>query len=299
MTCNETLKTIEDYHYGELDDLAAARVASHLRGCKECPAALDALEDEAALYRAYAQSVDQSLEVTSEMWEAVRLRVADSEAARTTSKTPASGLWRSLAVMFAALTPRSAAMRQVAYSAILVVVSVTATLIAVGVFRQQPPSVAEKSDRNPPPRAVQSAKETAGAPAKEDGATANVKPPLPPAPKTIKEGSKYAVVRNVAPPGTNDLTPQQYDLFRAMQKIQRAERDYVDAIKVLSAAVNKRKSTLDPRLVAAFEKNLAIVDRAIAQTRKAYETHPGDPEIAQYMLLAYANKVDLMRELAY
>lgn len=299
MTCNEILhviEVIEDYHDGELDDLAAARVVSHLRGCKECSAALDALKDEAALYRAYRESVERSLDVTLAMWETVRRRIADSETESAMREPWTSRLRHSFAAMATAFMPRSPAMRQVAYSAILVVVSVTATLIAVGVFRQQTTNDSARHEHQlivrpeqEPPAAASSA-----------GVTAAIgEPPISPKPATNKKRSPFTDVSHAAAPRSEEMTPQQYDLFRAMQKIQRAERDYVDAIKVLSTAVNKRKSTLDPRLVAAFEKNLTIVDRTIAQTRKASRDHPGDPEIAQYMLLAYAKKVELLRELTY
>lgn len=299
MTCNETLKTIEDYHYGELDDLAAARVASHLRGCKECSAALDALEDEAALYRAYRESVERSVEVTPTMWETVRLRIANSEAESLMREPRTSRLRRSFVVMATALMPRSPAMRQVAYSAILVVVSVTATLIAVGVFRLQTTNVATNSAQNEHQPTVRPEQEPPAAASPAGDTTAIGEPPRSPKPATNTGRTPFMVVSRGAAPRSEEMTPQQYDLFRAMQKIQRAERDYVDAIKVLNAAVSKRKSTFDPRLLAAFEKNLTIVDGMIAQTRKAYGDHPGDPEIAQYMLLAYAKKVELLRELAY
>lgn len=297
MTCDQILDVIEDYYDGELDDLSAARVASHLHGCKECSAALSGLEDETAVYRAYAEDAERSLEVSPAMWEAVRRRIAELEPVIRERWT--SRFMQSLVVMVGAIAPRSPVMWQVAYSLVLVAVSVTGTLIAVGVFRQQPPKVAQMPEpaQKPSTPSEQNGTNSAVSPGKAD--QAKPQPPEVAAAEIQHERPTIKVVKDVAAPKETDLTPEQYNVFRAMQKIQRAEQDYIDAIKVLSAAVNKRKPALDPQLVATFDKNLAIVDRTIAQTRKAYEAHPGDPEIAQYMLLAYANKVDLLRELAY
>ena len=92
--------------------------------------------------------------------------------------------------------------------------------------------------------------------------------------------------------GTNDRT-----LAAALQSIQHAEQEYQEAIRVLSEIVEKRKSTLDPRLVAELEANLKAIDKSIADTRRAYHEHPADAELAHYMLAAYSKKVELLQEL--
>ena len=83
----------------------------------------------------------------------------------------------------------------------------------------------------------------------------------------------------------------------ALLAIQQAEQDYIQAINLLSSIVEKRKSSLDPRLAAALERNLRAIDQAIDSTRKAYRDRPQDPERALYMLRAYARKVELLQEL--
>jgi len=87
-------------------------------------------------------------------------------------------------------------------------------------------------------------------------------------------------------------------LESAMRSIRRAEQDYIEAIRLLSDIVDKRKPTLDPWLVAELEKNLKAIDESIAATRQAYLAHPSDPELALYMLAAYSKKVELLQELA-
>lgn len=66
---------------------------------------------------------------------------------------------------------------------------------------------------------------------------------------------------------------------------------------MLSRDVNRRRSRLDAETVARFEQTLAAVNRTIADTRRAARKHPGDPVATQYMLTAYARKVDVLREM--
>jgi hypothetical protein len=91
---------------------------------------------------------------------------------------------------------------------------------------------------------------------------------------------------------------QKRDLQSALASIERAEREYLDAIRTLSGLVDERKSFLDPILAAELDRNLKIMDRAITSAQKAYREHPADPELAQYMLRAYQKKVELLQDLA-
>ncbi len=90
---------------------------------------------------------------------------------------------------------------------------------------------------------------------------------------------------------------QRTTLEGALRSIERAEQEYTDAIRVLSEIVDRRKDTMDPRLVAELEANLKAIDESIAATRKAYHEHPTDAELAHYMLAAYSMKVELLQEI--
>jgi hypothetical protein len=84
----------------------------------------------------------------------------------------------------------------------------------------------------------------------------------------------------------------------AEQAIREAEQKYVAAIAILSRDVNKHRSELDPAVAAKFEATLASIDFTIKETRRAVHEHPGDPVAAQYMLAAYSEKLDVLREMA-
>jgi len=107
------------------------------------------------------------------------------------------------------------------------------------------------------------------------------------------DGARGAPAGILALGGTNERT-----LEAALQSIQHAEQEYLDAIRVLSDIVEQRKSTLDPRLVAELEASLKAIDKSIADTRRAYHEHPADAELAHFMLAAYSKKVELLQEIA-
>src|SRR6185369_12458855 len=119
---------LEDYHYGELDDVTAARLMAHLRGCDNCRTALHELERENQVYQAYADSIERDLDVTPAMWESVRARITDTVPNVSAQPGWLTRLGQSLSSVFAGTSP---AMRQVAFAAVRVVISVAGTLLVV------------------------------------------------------------------------------------------------------------------------------------------------------------------------
>ena len=66
---------------------------------------------------------------------------------------------------------------------------------------------------------------------------------------------------------------------------------------MLSRDAGKRRYTTDPHQLIQFDQALATVDRTIAGTRRAVREHPTGPVAVQYMLAAYAKKVDVLRQM--
>jgi hypothetical protein len=82
------------------------------------------------------------------------------------------------------------------------------------------------------------------------------------------------------------------------QLVREAEQKYLEAIAILSRDVDRRRSTIDPIVLARFDNALADIDRTIAETRQAVRQNPNDPAVIQYLLAAYSKKVDALREFA-
>lgn len=308
MKCDEVLALIEDYHYGELAPARATRVAAHLRDCHECALALAELETENRLYQAYAEMVERQFEVTPVLWEGVRERIAGLTPDGVAPLSWGDRLKRLLGALVATLVPASPVLRQTAFAVVLVAVSVTGTLIAVNFFQSEPPQIAGHATPKPAePVAPPSVPQPAHDAATKDAATPDVATPdksgeatrIEPRPERPERAPRQREVkpRQTLPP--SDLARQDAPLALARQKIQRAQSEYLAAIRILSAEVNKRKATFDPKLAAEFERNLKIIDENIAATRRAYQANPQNIEVAQYMLTAYAKKVELLQDMVY
>jgi hypothetical protein len=76
------------------------------------------------------------------------------------------------------------------------------------------------------------------------------------------------------------------------------ERSYLQAIARLDSTIKQNKSPMRPSLQVEYERNLAVVDRAIAATRNAAKKNPDDPDAADFMFAAYQSKVDLLNTIA-
>lgn len=82
------------------------------------------------------------------------------------------------------------------------------------------------------------------------------------------------------------------------QLLLEAERKYMAAIDILTRDANRNRSSLDAETIARFDKALMQIDQTIAETRRTVRKQPDDPEAAQYMLMAYAKKVEILKEIA-
>jgi hypothetical protein len=101
--------------------------------------------------------------------------------------------------------------------------------------------------------------------------------------RTNEEGKKDR-------PATNPKTPHQL--------VREAEQKYLAAISMLSRSAARKRSQMDPVTLEKLDQAIVAINRTIAGTRKAVREHPDDPIAVQYMLTAYARKVDVLREMA-
>jgi anti-sigma factor RsiW len=90
------------------------------------------------------------------------------------------------------------------------------------------------------------------------------------------------------PPGSAPATT-------ALVAFAPAEAGYRAAIDDLAAVLETRRATLAPETVATLERNLAIIDQAIAESRAALEKDPGSRELAQMLSAVYDTKVRMLQ----
>jgi hypothetical protein len=78
------------------------------------------------------------------------------------------------------------------------------------------------------------------------------------------------------------------------------ERDGTSGVhQDLLALLEERRAELPPEVVAALEKNLAEIDRAIAEIHVAFEEHPDNSALRFLLAEAYRREADMLAQLEW
>jgi Putative zinc-finger len=279
MSCELYRSELEDFLYGELSESRASEIRAHLAGCGACASARDDLERENELLARYYEQT--AIDPSAEMWEALRDRIR-AEALPSRRQEDAGGWFAGLAGGPAlAWLFRPSILRQAAFSLLLIALTVAVTTWVLKRGKEE--NITGKQKEAPAP--IQSS-QPAEQPAEQPDIT-----PLPvPSPKRSPE-----VVRRVAPPARR-LSDQGLINQQIGQQIARAEREYRNAIRLLDSAIAKRKEVFEPELIKQYESSLALIDSSIAASRRALRERPNDLAAGQFLLAAYARKVELMQD---
>jgi hypothetical protein len=82
-------------------------------------------------------------------------------------------------------------------------------------------------------------------------------------------------------------------------KLLPGERSYLKTIAALDSTIKANSNRpMRPALQAEYERNLAVVNRALAATRSAAKKNPNDPDAVEFMFAAYQSKLDLLNTVA-
>ena len=279
MKCEDYLPIIESYVDGELDGETAQRVRTHLAVCDSCQEYVAELRQEQEVYALYNREVD----ITPAMWAAVAARIEKVKPVRSTNLLGSAGKW--LAGLMG--TPRLSP----ALAAALIIATVGTTVVVMKYLNSPAPVERTEIVESLPAEAN---KDQQPKPEKMQPPSGSEAPPTVKGPEIarVDEGVKTperpkVAVKSAAKPAP---TPEQL--------VREAEQKYLSAIAILEKDVSRNKSKLDPMMVVRFEKAMVEIDNTIAETRRAVRENPDDPIALQYMLSAYAKKVDVLREIA-
>jgi hypothetical protein len=78
------------------------------------------------------------------------------------------------------------------------------------------------------------------------------------------------------------------------------DRDGVSGVhEGLLALLDERRAQLPPEVVAAVERSLAEIDRAIAEIHVAFEAHPDNPALQFLLAETYRREADLLAQLEW
>jgi anti-sigma factor RsiW len=98
-------------------------------------------------------------------------------------------------------------------------------------------------------------------------------------------------------PGGTVVRASDDDLVRSVQEeLTLAESHYDKAIAGLEQIARAGQGTLDPQVAATLQKNLAVIDQAIADSRLALKSQPTSQLAQESLFEAFRRKVALLQD---
>ena len=98
---------------------------------------------------------------------------------------------------------------------------------------------------------------------------------------------------------TQSPAPRSTATFASRKKEANVTRVYDREIAMLDSLVRSRNSSLDPKTVQIIQRNLTIIDSAIAESRAALAKDPNSPLLTNRLDNVLGSKVELLRTIAF
>jgi hypothetical protein len=276
---------LQSYFDGELSLNMMESITSHLASCVTCAAAARELEEESAFVMSALAADFETSVPTERLRERIDAAVLGERLAVAEATQKSSGL----AAFFSGLL-NFGTQRTLGYVSLAVVVAFAAIFAAVKL--------------NTPTNTVNNTKPSEAVAVKTTPVT------------TSEKGATSAPTVSGVSPATEITAPQKsnrtvskpsYQLAKyqpsvsakpAPVKLFPGERAYLQTIAKLDSTIKSNQKDMRPSLQVEYQRNLAVVDRAIAATRSAAKSNPNDPDAADFMFAAYQSKVDLLNTIA-
>ena len=277
LSCDALDELLPDYLDGTLAAESRARAERHVGSCVRCTG----LVRDLMAIRREAGSLPE-LEPSRELWAGIAERIEAPVIELAPAAVPRPRRW-SAAWMAAAAAGLVLATALTTYSVTMRLRHDDARRVAlVGVGGA--PSAAASTDRSEPP-ALPAPSSRVRTSEEEEVERAE------PATTAAVAGSRGAAVR---PPSPVAASVTGASLVGRSD----AELTYDREIEQLRTIVAVRRGLLDTATVAVLERNLAIIDSAIAQSRTALERDPGSAFLSQQLTQVLGKKLELLRTVA-
>lgn len=291
-----TEEVIQQFVDGELSNSQTEEAAAHLASCDKCASLLDEVEQgNALLAEAFAPELTMPVPTVS-----LRERL-DAEIARLEPQAGSARSESTLSRLRAWLSSFSFTPQQAMGFASLAVVLIIAAIFAAMQLQQRSdsqPAVAGNrilqpaTARSPEPAPTSETMTPEVNVPSTSGTTVKVSSPAPRRTPTVKgtnNSVQAALPKATTPPTTASTEP----------KFLPGEKGYLEAIASLTTAIDANKDdVLKPTVRADYERNLAVVDQAIATTRQQAKKNPNNRDAVEFMYTAYQNKIDLLNAVA-
>ncbi|HKZ79558.1 MAG TPA: zf-HC2 domain-containing protein [Pyrinomonadaceae bacterium] len=269
---------LQSYFDDELSSVRRENVSAHLASCPNCAAAAQELEIENSLLAKALEPEFDAAVPTARLRERIDSAIHGIETPSAV-RSPRRFL-PSLSELFA-FTPE----RTLGYAALVILLALVAGLAVIQLRPSGPTQVGENVQPQPVLEATPSASSAIAA-ATPDQLAVPTSNNIP--------SSATPSYRRISRRGARE---QQQPVARV--KLLPGERGYLRTIAALDSTIKGEDTRpMRPSLRAEYERNLALVDRALAAARSAAKNNPNDPDAAEFMFSAYQSKIDLLNTVA-
>ncbi|HYY96840.1 MAG TPA: zf-HC2 domain-containing protein [Pyrinomonadaceae bacterium] len=284
---------LQAYLDGELSQEQTREAAAHVAACESCAAALAEAEGESAFF-ATAFAPDDSVRVPSEVLRSrISAAVAQFEAG-TESRTRRPGFGGFLATLSAlfTFTPQKAA----AFASLLAVVALAVIYFAVLRQPSRPVNsnqgaIAKVEEKSSPVATVKDEQPDEAQPKKTEKANEGVSQPTNGV-KIIPASARRTAGRRAFERSPAGLQPKAPELLPG-------EKEYQTAIASLEKTIRLGgDATLRPAVRVKYERDLALLDSAITETRRVAAENPKDKDAVGFLMSVYQSKVELLTKVA-
>lgn len=266
MNCDRFDEALSEYLEESLNENDRAAMDRHLKECVRCAGLvrdLDRIRTEAAALPDLVPSRD--------LWAGIETRIAAPVIPLASRERTRSRFAPWMAAAAAALVVSTA--------------GITYLLTASSMSRPEVVRIAV----TPTTQQANGAQTTSSEPQGEPTATSNEANPVRVAPTPASTASNV--------PGNPGVRPSAASVVRTVAS-HGTDAVYGREIDMLQQIVSDRRSQLDSATVAIIEKNLRIIDAAIAQSKAALAKDPASQLLSDQLTRALDKKVELLRTAA-
>lgn len=300
---------LQAYFDGELSPEQMERVATHIAACAECASVAREIEAESLIMaEAFAPELEMSVP-TGRLRLRLDAKIAELEAERSRSAREAKGT-RLRSWLAGLMAPLSFAPQHAMGFASLIAIVAFGALFAFIMLRPASSNLnVARAVKTPTLAGYEAGSKEA---VKDNPGAVTTNAASTRAASTNQQNAAVAVNRsarrtrsvNAGPKrSTEPFTPESSAANGSQEvaavRLLPGEKNYLKVIASLDTAIKSSgDNALRPTLRAEYERNLQVVDEAIAQTRVVAQRNPNDKDAADFLLSAYQSKVDLMNTMA-
>lgn len=273
MDCDRFSDRLMDYLEQDMDVASRASIEEHAAACVECGALLADIRK----LRVDAAHLPE-LTPARDLWTGIAARI----------ETPVVPIGAGTVATTIASVPRRRLRRWLNAGLIAASLLAAATLgyTARGTDQIAPPEVAVAPDVVPP----------VVVPGPADTRVAQNDSPVAPTEGTAPgSGAPEVPVINRPAPGPSGAVGRPVEVQLAAAALS---ADYDREIARLRILIDQRRPQLDPATVSVIERNLAVIDTAIAESHRAIASDPSGRFLLEFLNQSLQAKVELMRTAA-